>query len=236
MSESIMLKVFGIEVLSSLHCGQVSALADGASEAILSAFDSILGPAPTFEAWEAARMAWREGYAQQREGVSAGALDKAWSRFAAGLSTEKPKSTKAASERAAKARINPFEGKPREEVMSRVEELREVLATPGAIPSAEVSKEWKQATDALAKADKAEAKAKAEAEAEATKARRDTLRGVIKECTPDVLVTFEALADALNENLPGPARINAWELIYTIMPATVKARALEEKHSKRRAA
>ena len=104
--------VFNIEVESFTAAGAVTALADGALEAVTGAYIEMLGKSPTFDEYEFARRAWRQGYAEQKgEGVTVAALDQAWKRFKDACGIDVPKSQSAEATKKAEQRANPYAGR-----------------------------------------------------------------------------------------------------------------------------
>ena len=120
-------------------CG--NAFADSeltASESLLS-HAKLLGDKPSFILWEAGRLAWCKGYADNKQlGINDDATYKAWSRFAKRLENDygmtKPKKTdnvdsvkKAESRGKAKTIVEDLKAKTYEELQSEIDML---LAKP----------------------------------------------------------------------------------------------------------
>lgn len=240
------IRALGIEIVSFESAGTVCALADGAHESAVSEFARILTAAPTYDAWESARMAWRAGYASQRPGISAAALDKAWSRFALRLSDiglDKPKApTKAAAEKRTERAAAPVY-----ESADKAREVSQAYATAAAMPAdkradtlkaaglpadtspAELATAAAKAWKAAEKIDKASEREKTKAADTALKTRRDTIRAFVKDAAADKLAALEALCDALNGNA------SAWNVIRAILPAEKMADAMSKAKAKRAA-
>ncbi len=159
-------RIFNIEVNDFKSAGSVTALADGAIEAVTTAFRELLGDAPTFEQYESARVAWRLGYAEQRGDCSAGALNVAWKRFrdALGADIKKPKANTAEAKRKAAQRAT-ASGEAADPVNTREEaealliKASELIADPvkreaAKIKFSEAAKLREKAERALAKSTK----------------------------------------------------------------------------------
>ena len=242
-------RILGITVATVQNAGSVFALLDGANDALVECYIGLLGSADvSYDAWEAARMGWREGYATQKEGASANALDKAWSRFAASLAERgafKPAApTKAAAEKRKERAAAPVY-ESADNARSVAQSLAKVAAMPADERAAFITdKKLSMATDitpaelttaatkawkAAEKMDKAAEREKTKAADSALKARRETIRAFVKDAAADKLAALEALCDALNGNAA------AWSVIRAILPAEKMADAMSEAKAKRAA-
>lgn len=247
MDKQVIARVCGIDVTDAKSSGMVSAILDGSTESLIDAFAVVLGTAPTFEQWEAARAAWREGYAEQREGVSANTMDKAWSRFAARLDEQrglsKPKATSAAAVKKAEAReASKAEYVSAADAMAMAdtykaladgsltaEDLAEVLDSPEVaealkdITPAKAAEAYAKALKAAEKLEKAEAKLiKAEEDAR-LKVRRETLSKAIKDAKGDVLAVLEAALDLATDSTDEARKASAWAVFEALAPVAPDA-------------
>jgi hypothetical protein len=204
--ESTPVRAFGIELKTASDAGSVYALADGATDTVLKFYDGLMGAKPTFTVWEAARLSWRAGFASQREGVKANTIDKAWSRFATGLTAEKPKADNANAARVSSARVDPFKGKPVEEIKAAREAAGAKIAAGDV--SKETAKEYRQAVDAEINARKEEEKAAEKKKTEALKPRRDAIRELASKADDDTLSLIEAAVEIRSADAATRAR--AW--------------------------
>lgn len=196
MNQPASIRAFGIEVKTAQDVGTVFALADGATVAVSDFYVSLIGNNPTFAAWESARLAWREGYAVQRPDVKAESINRAWSRFASDLPVTKPKADNAKAQKVAAARVDPFKGKPVEEIKAAREALGAKIAAGDV--SKETAKEYRQAVDAEISARKAAEKSAEKARADATKERREKITETMKALSGEGLALIEAVLDLMS--------------------------------------
>ena len=204
--ENTPVRAFGIELKTANDAGQVYALADGATDTVLRFYDGLMGAKPTFTAWEAARLSWRAGFASQREGVKANTIDKAWSRFASGITAEKPKADNANATRVAAARVDPFKDKTHAEIEAERASLGEKIKA-GDLSEATM-KAYASAADASIKRRKADEKSAEKAKTEALKPRRDAIREMAAKADDETLSLIEAAVEIRSAD--AAARARAW--------------------------
>lgn len=193
-------RIMGIDVTDGKTLGMVCALADGNTESLVSAFGSMLAKANTFDAYEAIRLSWREGYKEQRSKITADGLDTAWRRFVSAVKEsgitlpDKPKATGAAATKKAKQRASdPFAScKTTAQVDATLAKVRQKVTDPVAILKAEGKASMRKG--AIAEAAKRAADAAA---ADRLKGRRDTLGQFVKSCAPDVVALLECIVDGV---------------------------------------
>lgn len=198
MNQPSSIRAFGIEVKTAQDVGTVFALADGATVAVSDFYVSLIGNNPTFASWEASRLAWREGYAVQRPDVKAESINRAWSRFAADLPVNKPKADNAKAQKVAAARVDPFKGKPVEEIKAAREAAGAKIAAGDV--SKETAKEYRQAVDAEISARKAAEKSAEKAKADATKDRREKITEAMKALSGEGLAVLEAVFQTMSSD------------------------------------
>lgn len=207
MNQPASIRAFGIEVKTAQDVGTVFALADGATVAVSDFYVSLIGNNPTFEAWEAARLGWREGYAVQRPDVKAESINRAWSRFAADLPVSKPKAASEKAQKVAAARAaDPFKDKTH----AQIEEERAALSEK--IKAGDLSdatmKAYAAAADASVKRRKADEKAAEKEKANALKPRREAIKTLASKADADTLALMEAAVEIRSAD--AAARARAW--------------------------
>jgi hypothetical protein len=224
------MKVFGIEVSTAKAVGSVFALVDGAEKASSEVLARIMGEKPTFEKWDAVRLEWRTGYAEQvGETVKAASIDRAWSRQAAALAEyglEKPKSANPEAAKKAAQRANPFEGKTLEAVREEKEKLAEAVRSA---PSPEVVKMLGAALEAENKLQKVAAIEKQKADKVLLQPRIDAMLKIIKAADGRTLALFEALIDATLADRSDDQKKAAWGVLMACAPGASKASKTAEK-------
>jgi hypothetical protein len=231
----------GIELTNPKQVGVAFSLADGATEATVDAFVGFLGgKAPDYATFEACRLAWRDGYAEQRPGLVADSYDKAWSRFMARLQeygeVVRPK---APTKDAVKKRAQREAAAPAVEYKTAQDaraDSKAKMETAAAMPAGKEREDTLRAAIAAERAarkfdDAAEREQKAARE-QVLKNRKDALRAILKDADGATVAVLEAAADLANEKASPEARAAAWGILTAIAPKAGKA----SKPATRRAA
>lgn len=224
------MKVFGIDVTTAKAVGSVFALVDGAEKASSEVLARIIGEKPTFEQWEAVRIEWRGGYAEQvGEGVKAASIDRAWQRQAAALAEfelEKPKSASPEAQKKAAQRANPFQGKTIDVVREEKTKAAEAVKTA---PTPDNVKLLAAALEAEHKLQKAEAEARQKAAKAQLQPRIDAMLKIVRGADGRTLALLEAMIDATSADRSEDQKKAAWSVILACAPGASKASKAAEK-------
>lgn len=219
--------------LSTLRTGAENfARLEGSRDAILREVCRVIGAEPTFEQWEACRLAVFEGYRVTKPQATDDACRKFFSRmveaarrYAADEGFEfpkeptKPKAENAEAARKRESRANPFEGMKAADIRADMETIGTNIkaADPAAIPPGLVIN-YNKAAKALLKAEKAEAKEAGKAAADALKPRREAISKTLKDADATTLALIES---ALATRDPARSR-SAWALILAACPQEIR--------------
>lgn len=161
-----------------------------------------LGTAPTFEQWEAYRVEWLVGHANERPALTGNAHDAAWASFATMLDVlfglTKPKSTSPAAEKKAAERAKKTEELLAKHADTPVIELRDKLAkTYEQMAKNPENKDLKKQQAELEKVVKLRTSEENKAHGEALKTLRAQVREAVGKCTD--IEKLEAVAEILDE-------------------------------------
>lgn len=188
------------QALTARDCGFTFAKNQIESVETAQSFARALGADCTFDQWEAARLAWVDGYCEANPANTGNAADKGWSRFA-GILNElfgmvKPKAVSAAAVKKATEReakkaelLGKYSQLPPTMIRAQLEAAYQTLAKdPASKAAAAQAKELGTVLKAKIKEEKAE-------EAEELTALRKEVKAAAAEC--DSLNTLTAALDIL---------------------------------------
>jgi hypothetical protein len=166
-------------------------------------YSRMLGTDPTYDQWEAGRIKWVTGHAEEYPDLTGNAHDAAWNNFAELLSAlfglTKPKSTSPAAEKKATERANKIEALLEKHADKKAWDLRHELAeTFKALAKNPENKETKKLNKELETVLKHVTSEENKAHGEQLKTLRAEVKEKAQKCTD--IEKLEAVLEILDEN------------------------------------